>query len=184
MGFLLLLSFLATVVFSGLEVTFTMWSRRQFGWGPEQNGYLFAFVGIIGAIVQGGMVGILTKRFGEIGLIIQGAATLGLGVLLIPFAETLSVLVIAMTIAGYGFSIISPALNSAISLRADEASQGMIMGATRSTITLARVAGPIIAGTLFAAFGKEWPFYAGAAMMATVLTLVWRRKKLLKQKEL
>ena len=174
--FLLLMSFLATVVFSGLEVTFAMWSRRQFGWGPEQNGYLFAFVGVIGAIVQGGLVGILARRFGEIGLVIQGALTLCLGVIMIPFAQNITVLVIAMTISAYGFSIISPALNSAISLSADEENQGMVMGATRSTITLARVAGPIIAGVLFSTFGKEWPFYAGAAIMMVVLVLVWRRQ--------
>ena len=184
LGFLLLISFLATVVFSGLEVTFTMWSRRQFGWGPEQNGYLFAFVGILGAIVQGGLVNILTKYFGEIGLIIQGSACLCLGIFLIPFSETITVLVIAMTIAGYGFSIISPALNSAISLRADEASQGLTMGATRSTTTLARVAGPIIAGLLFAAFGKEWPFYSGALIMFLVLILVLLNKSILQAKKL
>ena len=42
-----------------------MWSRRAFGWGPEQNGYLFAFVGLISAGVQGGLVGRLAHRFGE-----------------------------------------------------------------------------------------------------------------------
>jgi len=174
--FLILMSFLATVAFAGLEATFAMWSRRQFGWGPEQNGYVFAFIGILGALVQGGLVGPLVKRLGETRLIIQGAGALCLGVLLIPFAETLPVLIIAMTVAGYGFSIISPALNSAISLRVDEEHQGMVMGVTRSATTLARVVGPALAGLLFAGMGKDWPYYAGAVSMATVMVLVWLRR--------
>ena len=181
--FLILMSFLATVAFAGLEATFAMWSRRQFGWGPEQNGYLFAFVGILGAFVQGCLVGRLAKRFGETRLIIQGAGALCLGVLLIPFAETWPVLIIAMAVAAYGFSIISPALNSAISLRVDEENQGMVMGVTRSATTLARVAGPALAGLLFAVMGKDWPYYAGAASMATVMVLVWHRKTELGDKE-
>ena len=179
LGFLISISFLTTVVFSGLEVSFPLWSHRQFGWGPEQNAYLFAFVGVLGALVQGGLVGLLSKRYGEVGLIIQGACTLCLGVILIPFAETITFLVIAMTIAGYGFSIISPAINSSISLKVGAGSQGMIMGMTRSAMTLARVVGPIIAGVLFAAFGKDWPFYAGAIIMAAVFLLVSLRKPLL-----
>ena len=116
-------------------------------------------------------------------MIIQGAGALSLGVLLIPFAETWPVLVIAMAVAAYGFSIISPALNSAISLRVDEENQGMVMGVTRSATTLARVAGPALAGLLFDVMGKDWPYYAGAVSMATVMVLVWRRKTELRDKE-
>ena len=75
-GRLIVIAFLATFVFAGMETTFAMWSRRQFGWGPEQNGYLFAFVGLISAAVQGGLVGRLAKRFGEHRLIVAGAAAL------------------------------------------------------------------------------------------------------------
>jgi len=173
-GFLIFISFLATFAFAGLEATFAMWSRRQFGWGPEQNGYLFAFVGILGALVQGGLVGRLATRFGESRLVAYGAGALSVGVLLIPFAASLPVLLIAMTVAGLGFSIISPALNSAISLRVDDENQGMVMGVTRSATTMARVAGPAFAGALFAFMGKDWPYYAGAVIMAIVMVFVWR----------
>jgi len=171
---LLLISFLATFAFAGLEATFAMWSRRQFGWGPEQNGYLFAYIGVLGALVQGGLIGRLTKRFGEINLIVQGAVALSVGILLIPFSSTLPVLVIAMMIAAYGFSVISPALSSSLSLRAGENEQGGMMGVSRSATTLARVAGPANAGFLFAYLGQNWPYYAGAAVMALVAILALR----------
>jgi len=173
-SFLIAISFLATFAFAGLEATFAMWSRRQFGWGPEQNGYLFALVGVLGALVQGGMVGRLARRFGETRLIIQGAAALSIGVLLIPFSTDIPLLIVAMVISAYGFSIISPALNSLISLQVGEEDQGGVMGVTRSATTLARVVGPAVAGGLFSAFGKDWPYYAGALVMAVVTVAVWR----------
>ena len=175
-GLLIALSFFATFAFAGLEATFAMWSRRQFGWGPEQNGYLFAFVGVVSALIQGGLIGRLAKRFGETRLIIQGAGALCLGIGLIPFSSTVPMLIIAMLIAAYGFSVISPALNSAISLRVGEGEQGSMMGVTRSATTLARVAGPAVAGGLFALLGRDWPYYAAAAVMLVVMLAAARAR--------
>ena len=176
-GLLITISFLATFVFAGMETTFAMWSRRQLGWGPEQNGYLFAFIGIIAAILQGGAVGRLTKRFGEGNLIVQGAVALAIGMAMIPFCTTITPLVIAMMIVAYGFSVINPALNSLISLRTEPAEQGMMMGVARSATTMARVIGPAWAGILFAQMGKEWPYYAGMVLMVLVAYLGLRSLK-------
>ncbi len=170
---LLTLIFLATFVFAGLEATFAMWSRRQFGWGPEQNGYLFAGVGIASALIQGGLVGRMAKRIGEKAMVIQGGIALAVGVFMIPFSDSLGLLIIAMLIAGYGFSIITPALNALVSLQASERDQGGMLGLTRSASTLARVAGPAWAGLLFAMLGKDWPYFGGAVVMLVVIVLAW-----------
>lgn len=176
-GMLILLSFLATFVFAGMETTFAMWSRRQFGWGPEQNGYLFAFIGIIAAILQGGAVGRLVKRFGEANLIVQGAVALALGMAMIPFSNSVEWLMAAMVVVAYGFSVINPSLNSLISLRTDATQQGQMMGVARSTTTMARVLGPAWAGMLFAMLGMDWPYYAGTAVMLVVAFLALRSLK-------
>jgi len=170
------LSFIATFAFAGLEATFAMWSRRQYGWGPEQNGYLFAFVGIMGALVQGGLIGRLAKRFGEPALIVHGGIALTIGVLLIPFSTTLPLLLVAMVIAGFGFSVLTPSLSSLISLQVGEQEQGGVIGIARSATTLARVAGPAFAGALFSLLGKDWPYFAGAIVMAVFVVLAWRAK--------
>ena len=180
-GLLLLLTFLATFVFAGLESTFAMWSRRQFGWGPEQNGYLFAFIGLLSALIQGGLIGRLARRFGEARLVVQGAVALAIGILLIPFSTNVVVLVFAMSIAGYGFSVISPSLNSLISLRSSEDEQGGIMGVTRSASTMARFIGPAWAGLLFGVIGRDWPYFAGALIMAVVAFLGLRAIKTLEK---
>ena len=171
---LLLLSFLAVFAFAGIEATFALWSRRQYGWGPEQNGYLFALIGFSGALLQGGLIGRMSKRFGEANLIVQGSIALTLGIGLIPFATELWMLIIVMLIAVYGFSVISPSLNSLISLETNEEDQGGMMGVARSATTLARVGGPAWAGTLFSVLGMNWPYFGGACIMAVVIVISLR----------
>ena len=168
---LMALSFLATFVFAGMETTFAMWSERRMGWGPQQNGYLFAFIGIMVAIIQGGLVGMLARRFGEISLVIQGSVALAVGMFMIPFTYSLSSLLVTMVIVAYGFSIITPSLNSLISLQVGEEEQGGIMGVGRSTTTLARVIGPAWAGSVFLYAGLDWPYFGGAAIMLLVIIL-------------
>lgn len=170
-GRLILIAFLATFVFAGMETTFAMWSRRQFGWGPEQNGYLFAYVGVISAFIQGGLVGRLAHRFGERALIVAGTVALAAGMLSIPLASSLPLLAVTMFLVAVGFSLMTPSLNSAVSLAVGAGVQGGTMGVSRSATTLARVLGPAWAGLLFEHVGKDWPFFAGAAVMAAVFAL-------------
>ena len=168
---LLGLMFLATFVFAGLEATFAMWSHRQFGWGPEQNGYLFAMIGLISAAVQGGLIGRLAKRFGEMRLVIAGAAALAIGMLGIPLSSNLAELLPTMAMAAIGFSMLTPALNSLVSLQVSRSIQGGAMGVSRSATTLARVLGPVCGGALFNYLGKSAPFFSGALLMCVVVVM-------------
>ncbi|VUX47055.1 conserved membrane hypothetical protein [Candidatus Defluviicoccus seviourii] len=171
---ILLVSFLATFVFAGLEAMFALWSHQHLGWGPAQNGYLFALVGTISALVQGGLVGPLARRLGEARLIALGAAALGCGMLLIPLTTTAWDLSAVMALTAAGFSLLSPGLNSLLSLHVGRANLGGSMGVSRSVTTLARVVGPVCLGAVFDTLGKDWPFYAGAAIMALTVVMTTR----------
>ncbi|WP_419799175.1 MAG: MFS transporter [Terasakiella sp.] len=171
LGFLIGLSFVCTFVFAGMETTFAMWTRRQFDWGPEQNGYLFAFLGIISALIQGGLIGRLSKKFGEGKLVVAGTLFLGAGLGLIPLSHTVPMLMAATMVLAIGFALSTPSLNSLISFEASETERGGVMGASRSASTLSRVLGPVLAGVLFAQIGRDAPYYAGMVIMliATIL---------------
>ena len=177
LGLLIVISFLSVFVFAGMETTFAMWSRRTFGWGPEQNGYLFAFVGLVSAAIQGGLAGRLSKKFGERLMIISGGLLLALGLGLVPLSANIPMLVLAMGILALGFAVMSPALNSLISKAAKDTEQGGVFGVTRSATTMARVVGPAWAGVLFAHIGLDWPYYAGAILMLGVVVLSLRTKQ-------
>ena len=167
----IILTFVSIFAFAGLEATFAMWSEREFGWGVEQNGYIFAFIGIISAVIQGTLIAPLSRHMGEIGMVRQGFLALGIGLAALPFAENLPLLLFALVIIAYGFSISSPALNSLLSLNIPAEQQGGILGIGRSASTLARALGPAGAGYLFALIGRDWPFYIGALLMFVVLLM-------------
>jgi MFS family permease len=107
----------------------------------------------------------------------QGFLALGIGLAILPFAENLPLLLIALIIIAYGFSVSSPALNSLLSLNVPDDQQGSILGIGRSASTLARALGPAGAGYLFALIGRDWPFYIGALLMFVVFILAFKYNK-------
>jgi DHA1 family tetracycline resistance protein-like MFS transporter len=167
----LALTFIATFAFAGLEAVFALWTERTYGWGVMQNGYVFAFLGVISAALQGGLIGRLSRRFGDAALVRQGFLTLALGLAAIPFATNLPLLLIALVVATYGFSVSTPALNSLLTITAPTTATGGVIGIGRSASTLARAAGPAFAGSIFTLFGKDWPFFTGAVILVVVLVL-------------
>lgn len=171
---LVLLFFLVTFVFASMESTFAMWSERAFGWGAQQNGYVFAYTGVLAALVQGGLIRKLAPRFGEARLVIQGAVSLCLGLTLILFVASLPLLLLAMALLAYGAGVCNPSLSSLISLTTGQTSQGQVLGISQSAASLARILGPAFAGVIFALAGRNAPYAAGAVIMVAVLLLALR----------
>jgi DHA1 family tetracycline resistance protein-like MFS transporter len=171
---LLVVFFLVILAFAGMESTFALWAMREHGWGPAQIGYVFTYVGLLSAVMQGGLIGPLSRRFGEERLLLSGLALIALGLLVLPFSRTLPPLVLAVSALAIGMGAMQPSLNSLISRRAGAEEQGEVMGVAQSVASLSRVLGPIMAGALFEAFGRNSPFLWGAALVAAALLLSWR----------
>ncbi|MEH2094224.1 hypothetical protein CDG77_22655 [Nostoc sp. 'Peltigera membranacea cyanobiont' 213] len=169
--------FLVTFAVAAMDSTLALWSKQQLNWGPQQTSYLFAFMGIVSTIIQGGLIGFLKKHFGEIKLLILGILGLGLGLLLIGFSQSLILLLVATTLVALGISISQPILNSLISQMTAPEEQGQILGIASSCSALARICGPTWAGVSFMKFGIYAPFLSGALVMLVALTLSFRVTK-------
>ena len=174
LGRLLAVFFLVILAFSGMETTFAWWAIDQFGWGPRPIGFVFFYVGLLSAAMQGGLIGPLTKRFGEERLMLGGLVLIGLGLLVLPFAREIPLLVVALTLLALGMGSMQPSLNSLISRRAAPERQGEVMGVAQSVGALSRVLGPIVAGALFSGLGRSSPFLWGALLVALALLTGWR----------
>jgi len=166
---LLLIFFLVILAFAGMESTFALWAIGQFGWGPRQIGYVFSYVGLISATLQGGMIGRLTGLFGEERLLLCGLALIGAGLLVLPFAHGLALLTLAVTALALGMGLMQPSLSSLISRRAGREEQGEVMGVSQSVGSLSRVLGPVAAGFFFGEFGRDAAFFWGAVLVAVAL---------------
>ncbi|MEH2198077.1 MFS transporter [Nostoc sp.] len=169
--------FLVTFAVAAMDSTLALWSKQQLNWGPQQTSYLFAFMGIVSTIIQGGLIGFLKKHFGEVKLLILGILGLGLGLLLIGFSQSLILLLVATTLVALGISISQPILNSLISQMTAPEEQGQILGIASSCSALARICGPTWAGVSFMKFGIYAPFLSGALVMLVALNLSFRVTK-------
>ncbi|MEE2689129.1 MAG: MFS transporter [Pseudomonadota bacterium] len=156
-------------VFSGMESTFALWCDRMLEMGPRQVGYYLAFAGIVGVIVQGGLVGRLVPIFGETKVVIFGLICLAIGLAGLPSVsiEIWLLLPIGLLSVGFGFS--NPSLQSLISRAAPNDMRGGTMGVAQSMNSLGRITGPAWAGIAFIHLGVSWPFYSGAALVIPIL---------------
>ncbi len=169
-GLAIVTTFVFILAFAGMESTFTLFAKHAHGLKPEEVGRLFGIIGVVGAIVQGGLISRLVKRFGEAPLIPIGLVFTAIGVALMPFAPLGARLSGCFALIAFGQGIVSPALQSLISRGAPADKQGEILGANQSMSALARAAGPIMGGFLF-----EWkpsmPFVAAGAVLLVAAAL-------------
>jgi multidrug resistance protein len=168
---LIVIFFLVILAFAAMESIFALWALRQLDWGPERVGYVFAYLGLLSAIMQGGLTRRLTKRYGEERLLLAGLVLLMIGLVAVPFARTLAELAGAFAALAIGLGLVQPALNSLISRRAGGGEQGQVLGVTQSVGSLARIIGPPAAGYLFAGLGRGSPFVGGAVIVALAFLL-------------
>src|ERR1044072_7329629 len=191
LAFVLAIYFLFSVAFSVMTTSFSLYTMFRFGYDAQHTGYLFAYVGLIAVIIQGGLIGRLVKRFGELPLVIFGALCFAISLFAVPFvgpaAGGLAGLLIGGGVFSMGNSLATPALTSLASKSAGPAQQGVVLGVTQSTASLARAVGPILAAVLISSsiahFGADGlphymsdhslfvTFWTGAAIMLLAMLL-------------
>lgn len=154
LAFVLTIYFLFVVAFSIMTTSFSLYTMFRFGYDAQHTGYLFAYVGVIAVIIQGGLIGRLVKRFGELPLIIVGALCFAISLFAVPFvgpaAGGLAALLVGGGVFSLGNSLATPALTSLASKSAGQEEQGTILGVTQSVASLARAIGPFLAALLIA----------------------------------
>lgn len=167
--------FLATLAFSVMYVVFPLFGELRFKASRSVVSYWFAYVGLATAIVQGGLLGRLVTRLGEVGVARLGAGVMAVGFLLIPPAGALGapgpLFYTALALLGAGFGMAGPAMIGLASRRAAATVQGRTLGVTQSASSLARIIGPIVAGAVMQAASAEGAFRLSAGMAAGALLL-------------
>ena len=175
---LVLLSFIVTVVFAMMESTFSLWSERTFRWGAQQNGYIFAFTGLCGAIVQGLMVGVLVKYLSESLLCRAGIFILSLGMLGIAVSSNIYQAYFSMALIAIGLGLFLPTIASLIVGSVSVERRGWVLGVNQSVSALSRILGPAIAGILFEFIGKDSPYIFGFIIL--LVTILFYKKIFIK----
>lgn len=172
---LYLAGFLATLAFAAMEGTFSLWADAR--WHATRHGiaYLFAYMGIVSVIAQGGVVGRLAKRIGERNTALVGGVLLAAGLAGVAAAPTVPLMMAALAVLAFGQGTTSPAVSSLVSRQGSAADQGRLLGVNQSLSALGRVIGPVCGGIALAHVGLAAPFavaavlaMAGAGVLATL----------------
>ncbi|HYO65443.1 MAG TPA: MFS transporter [Archangium sp.] len=177
---MLLLYFFVFLSMTTLQVAFALLAQERLGWGAKQVGYVFALVGGLGLVIQGGLSGPLSKAVGEVRLLILGTLVLGAGMLGVSVAAHSLALLASVFLLGTGLGLIQPLLSSLASQTAHPSLLGLTLGLAQSSGGLARTVGPVASGALYESLGASAPFIAGAliAFGATVLGALRKREGL------
>lgn len=169
-GLLVLVSALVVLAFGALESTYSLFLHDRMGWDAKHAAFAFAFLGLVSAGVQGGLVRLLVPRFGESRLALVGIVTLGAGMVLL--SETTGVVLLgAATVAlGLGQGLAGPTLSGLLSRVTPPEEQGAVFGTLSSAQMAARMVSYAGSNVLFARAGPSSPYwFAGAVAGVTVV---------------
>lgn len=155
---LLLEFFLFALCFSSFTSGFALFAERRFVWhgrpfGAKEVGYVFAYIGFLGLILQGGLIGRLVKRFGEPMLVKSGFLCTAAGLAVLGFIFRIPALLGTAAVSSYGTGVLRPAITSLITQRASKQEQGVVLGLTQSLTSVAQILAPLLSGFLI---GREW----------------------------
>ncbi|MFY0566900.1 MFS transporter [Archangium lansingense] len=159
---MLLLYFLVFLAMTALQVAFALLAQERLHWDAKEVGYIFALVGGLGLIIQGGLIGPLSKAVGEVRLLILGTLLLSAGMLCVSFATHPLPLIGSVVLIGTGLGLTQPLLSSLASQTANPSLLGLTLGVAQSSGGLARSIGPPASGALYKFLGASAPFTTGA----------------------
>jgi DHA1 family tetracycline resistance protein-like MFS transporter len=145
--------FAFTFAFSMFMSGFPLFAERRYTWhgaafGPQQVGYVYAFLGLLGVILQGGLIGHLVKWVGEVNLARAGFLCGLVGLVALGFTYSIPLLLITAAVASSGTGTIRPTVTSMITQKAGRSEQGVILGLTQSLNSISAIAAPALAGFL------------------------------------
>lgn len=162
----LIITFLSILAFSALEATFALIAKDAFRLDQAHVGYVFAYIGVLAVVIQGGLIGPLTRRFGERRLLVAGLVMQAVSFGVLPFAGSLAGLLAVLVPLSVGSGLTSPSLSALLSRMAHADDQGGTLGIGESASALGRIIGPESGTFTYAHAGHAFPYVAGGALMA------------------
>lgn len=156
-----------------------LYTESRFGWDSLQVGASLALVGVLAAIAQGWLTGVLVPRIGEYKAVLGGA--IGYAITFAAFGlATEGWMMYAILTASAVLWITQPALQAMITSKVPAHEQGELQGSLMSLTSLASIINPLVTTQLFAKFAHSVPgapYFFAAAVCLVSIPLVIRRAR-------
>ena len=171
-------TFFATFAFSNLEQVFSLFIQNKFDLPTElaayKTGMVLMWSGILGVIIQGGLIRKLVPKYGEAKLLLVGLVTQGFAMILFSQSPTYFSFFVAAIPLAFGSGLINPTLAALVSKGAAQHEQGAVIGLKEGMSSLARIFGPL-SGLLAFGLKAALPFYIGACTVFCV-SVFWIKR--------
>ena len=158
-GSLMGVTFLYMFGFTVMHAVFILYTQMSpdqggLGFSESDNGRIFALIGILGIVTQGGLIGPLTRRFGSLFILRSGLVLTGIGLVLIPYTSIEYVWVWMVVVTGFiaiGNGLFQPSSSAVLTTlaRQDDYELGAVMGSQESISSFARILGPLTGGLVW-----------------------------------
>ena len=175
-GIFLAVFIIVNFTFSGFTITLPVYVINKFAIDPLNIGGLLFVAGVVSSVVQGGLIGKLSKKFGDKNLLITGILFLTSGLILFLFTQIFWLLYIILGIISMGIGLITPTLNSLISKMVLPSELGEVFGVNTSLNSLMTIIGPLTAGLIYDYINPTAPYWLGAILLMIAFVLMVRIK--------
>ena len=155
-GSLMWVTFLYMFGFTVMHAVFILFTQMDpsqggLGFSEAQNGRIFALIGILGIVTQGGLIGPLTRKYGSLFILRFGSVLSGIGLVLIPYSSLDFVWAWMILITGciaIGNGLFQPSSSTVLTslARQEDYELGAVMGSQESLSSFARILGPLTGG--------------------------------------
>jgi MFS family permease len=177
LGLIMLTLFLMLLSVAGMETSVTLHARDRFHFQQIDLAYFFLFMGVMVAIIQGGLIGKLSRAFGERTLVTIGTASYTIGLALVPGMWRVPLLYLVAFFVSIGTGLCYPSLTSMVTKSTPPGEHGSMLGIATAVGSLARFVGPIFMGFLYDVAQARGAFFGGAILTGAAFVLsLWMRK--------
>jgi DHA1 family tetracycline resistance protein-like MFS transporter len=167
----LVIDFVYWMAFSVFQTTFALFAARRFGFDAPRTGYFLAAFGLLGAVIQGGMIRPMVHRLGDKPTFRLGLVCAAAGLTAAAAAHSVLVLAISLVPLAFGIGFGHPTMSSLVSLVARRDEQGRVQGAASAVESLGRTVGPIWGNASLQHGGESLPYLSAAVFLVCTLLL-------------
>jgi MFS family permease len=178
LGAIIAALFLTLFAVSGMETSVTLHARDRFQFRQRDMAHWFLFMGVIVAVIQGGLIGRLSKWLGERTLVAIGAASFTIGFLAVPSLWDVRGLYAVAFFIAIGQGLTYPSLTAMLSKVTSADEQGSMLGLASGIGSLARFLGPIVTGFLYDLAQARGAFYGGAVLTLTAFSIAMAMRRM------
>lgn len=168
---LMLASLIVAIAGGAMQSVYQFWARDLFDYSLRDVGLQFMVFALLSAVGQAGLVGPLSRRFGEKHVALGAIGGVIVGLLLFATAANAVMVWGAIAIFGLANGLFTPAISSLVSFEADPGSRGSVMGFFNAASSAGRIVGPALSGPIYFKLGPAAPFLitAGLTVVGAVM---------------